>query len=43
MRDMSKAIALTRQISFDSVEAARFAIVSLCGCSLIAAGAVLPF
>ncbi len=40
---MSKAIALSRQITFDTVEAARFAIVAVCGCSLIAAGAVLPF
>lgn len=40
---MSKAIALSRQITFDSFEVARFAVVSLCGCSLMAAGAVLPF
>ncbi len=39
---MSQAIAHTRRIAFDSVEIARFAIVSACGCALIAAGAVLP-
>lgn len=40
---MEKAIARTRKIAQESAEIARFAIVSACGCALIAAGQVLPF
>ncbi|WP_281276787.1 hypothetical protein [Alteraurantiacibacter aquimixticola] len=40
---MTKAIALTRAHAARSAEAIRFAIVTICGCALIAAGQVLPF
>ncbi len=39
---MTEAIARTRQYAIDSVEIARFAIVAICGCALVAAGEMLP-
>lgn len=39
---MSKAIARTRVYATQSMEVARFAIVSSCACALIAAGQLLP-
>ena len=40
---MTRATAYARQLSFDSVEAARAIIVVACALALIAAGQVLPF
>jgi hypothetical protein len=40
---MTRAIAYVRQLSFDSVDAARAIIVVSCALALIAAGQALPF
>ncbi len=39
---MSKTIVRTREFAEQSLEIARFAIVSTCACALIAAGQMLP-
>jgi len=40
---MTRALAYARQLTFDSVEAARAIIVVACALALIAAGQALPF
>nr|WP_279323153.1 hypothetical protein [Altererythrobacter segetis] len=40
---MTRAVAYARQVTFDTVEAARSVIVAACALALIAAGQALPF
>ena len=40
---MTRVIAYARQMTFDTVEAARAVVVVACALALIAAGQALPF